>query len=241
MKTEQILDLKDVSTRYDRVEVLFKINLHVNRGAVVSLLGANGAGKTTLLRTILSLVKPYEGMIYLGGMRIDGLPTHKVVSLGTAMIPEGRGLFPKMTLLENLSLGTYSTKDSILKNKRLENVLNLFPVLKERLKQTCGTLSGGEQAMVSIARGLMSDPQLLLVDEPSLGLSPVLVARFFNTIEKVNKENRISVLLVEQNAKKALSIASYGYVLQKGRIIIEGSPDRLLESPIIKKAYLHED
>jgi branched-chain amino acid transport system ATP-binding protein len=223
------------------VEVLNRINLSVDRDALVSLLGANGAGKTTLLRTILNLVKPYEGEIYLGETRIDGLHTNKIVSQGIAIVPEGRGLFPKMTVLENLFLGAYLVRDLNKKRRRLEATISLFPVLGERLKQSAGTLSGGEQAMVSIARGLMSDPRLLLLDEPSLGLAPLIVEKFFITIAQVNKENRISILLVEQNARKALSIASYGYVLQKGRIIVEGTPDRLLESSVIKQAYLKED
>jgi branched-chain amino acid transport system ATP-binding protein len=236
-----ILSLRNISTRYDHVEVLNRINLSVDRDALVSLLGANGAGKTTLLRTILNLVKPYEGEIYLGETRIDGLHTNKIVSQGIAIVPEGRGLFPKMTVLENLFLGAYLVRDLNKKRRRLEATISLFPVLGERLKQSAGTLSGGEQAMVSIARGLMSDPRLLLLDEPSLGLAPLIVEKFFITIAQVNKENRISILLVEQNARKALSIASYGYVLQKGRIIVEGTPDRLLESSVIKQAYLKED
>jgi len=238
---KNILSLRDVSTRYDHVEILNRINLSVDQDALVSLLGANGAGKTTLLRTILNLVQPYEGEIYLGETRIDRLHTDKIVSQGIAIVPEGRGLFPKMTVQENLFLGAYLERDLNKKKKRLEIVLALFPLLGERLRQSAGTLSGGEQAMVSIARGLMGDPRLLLLDEPSLGLAPLIVEKFFITIEQVNKENRISVLLVEQNARKALSIASYGYVLQKGRVIIEGTPERLLESNVIKQAYLKED
>jgi len=233
-----MLELKEVSTEYDKIPMLKKVSLNIKNEEIVCLLGANGAGKTTILKTILSLVKPTEGTTYFQGKRIDILRTHNIVKLGVSIIPEGRRIFPKMTNLENLRLGAYFEKDEKKIEKRLKKIYELFPIIKKRLKQTAGTLSGGEQAMLAIARGMMGHPKIMLLDEPSLGLAPKIVDEYFEIIKRINKEEKIAIFLVEQNPKEALSIASRGYILQKGKIIIGGLSDELLKSQIIRNAYL---
>lgn len=217
--------------------MLRKVSMEIEKGELVCLLGSNGAGKTTTMKTILRLVPLTEGSIFFEGKPIHPWKPHQVVGAGISVVPEGRRLFPKMTVLENLRLGAFSEKDEGEIQKRLETIYRLFPRLKERLNQVAGTFSGGEQGMVAIGRGMMGKPKILLLDEPSLGLSPILVEEFIKTIRKINEEGT-TILLIEQNAKKALSIASKGYVLQKGEIVVKGNRDELFQSDVIQKAYL---
>jgi branched-chain amino acid transport system ATP-binding protein len=233
-----MLRLINVSTEYDRVPMLRHVSLSIEKGKLICLLGSNGAGKSTTVKTIIGLVKPTHGEIHFEGKSIGHLKTNQIIKLGISVVPEGRRLFPKMTVLENLRLGAFFVRDARDLQERLERVFDLFPTLKTRIHQTAGTLSGGEQGMVAIGRGMMSRPKILLLDEPSLGLAPRLVEQFFNTIDRINKEENTTVLLIEQNAVKALSIAYHGYVLQKGRIIAEGTAQELLATDVIKKAYM---
>lgn len=233
-----VLELENVSTVYGRMPMLQGVSLKVAQGETVCILGANGAGKTTLLKTILGMVKPVEGSVHFAGQRIDGLPTHRVVQAGIAIVPEREGLFPKMTVENNLTLGAYYEKDREKIGQRLEEVFGLFPVLRQRLKQKAGTLSGGERKMLGIARALLASPKLILMDEPSLGLAPAVVNEVFAAIDKIKQSTGAAILLVEQNATKALAVAERGYVLQKGRIILEGTAAELKESSIVKQSYL---
>jgi branched-chain amino acid transport system ATP-binding protein len=232
-----MLRIENLSTEYDGIPMLRGISLEVPEREIVCLLGSNGAGKSTLMKTILGLVRPVSGKISFRDQRIDGLQTDQIVKAGISVVPEGRRIFPKLTAWENLRAGAFLERDIRVVRERTEKVFALFPKVKERLKQLAGTLSGGEQGMVAIGRALMSNPVLILLDEPSLGLAPILVEQFFDAISRINQEG-ITVLLVEQNAAKALSVASYGYVLQKGRVVVKGSREALLEEQIIKKAYL---
>jgi len=232
-----MLKVNNITTRYGTIEILRYLSLHVNEGEIVTLLGANGAGKTTTLRTIIGLVRPTEGNIYLEDKRIDKKKTNEIIEMGISMVMEGRGIFPDLNVLENLRMGALYEKGEEEIEKRLNKVYNLFPILNERKNQLAGTFSGGEQGMLAIGRGMMSEPKIMLLDEPSLGLAPKLVDEVFEAIERINSEGT-TILLVEQNAVKALKIASRGYVLQKGQIVIEGPTEELKESEIIKKAYL---
>ncbi|MDI7260058.1 MAG: ABC transporter ATP-binding protein [Thermodesulfobacteriota bacterium] len=232
-----MLKLEGISTQYGGVPMLRKVSMEIEKGELVCLLGSNGAGKTTTMKTILRLVSQVEGSIFFEGTPIHSWKPHQVVGAGISVVPEGRRLFPKMTALENLKLGAFSEKDEGEIQKRLETVYRLFPRLKERLHQVAGTMSGGEQGMVAIGRGMMGNPKILLLDEPSLGLSPILVEEFVKTIKRINEEGT-TILLIEQNAKKALSIASKGYVLQKGEIVVKGNRSELFQSDVIRKAYL---
>jgi len=232
-----MLRIENVSTEYDGIPMLSVISLDVPEREIVCLLGSNGAGKSTLMKAILGLVRPVSGEITFRGERIDRLKTDQIVKAGISVVPEGRRIFPKLTTRENLRAGAFLERVLRTVRERMDRVFTLFPKLQERLKQLAGTLSGGEQGMVAIGRALMSNPVMILLDEPSLGLAPILVEQFFDAILKINRDG-ITVLVVEQNAAKALSVASYGYVLQKGRLVVEGSREALLEEEIIRKAYL---
>ena len=232
-----MLKINGITTRYGTVEILRDVSLNINEGEIVALLGANGAGKTTILNTIIGLIRPIHGNIYLENKRIDKMKTSEIIKAGISMVMENRGIFPDLNILENLRIGSLYEKDEKSINKTLKEVYDLFPLLKERENQLAGTLSGGEQGMLAIGRGMMSKPKIMLLDEPSLGLAPMLVDGVFKAIKRINNEGT-TMLLVEQNAVKALKIASRGYVLQKGQIVIEGSVKELKENEAIKKAYL---
>jgi len=230
------LRVEGVYTAYDKADVLEDVTLHAATGKITCLLGSNGSGKTTLIRSVLGLTRPNRGRVVFDGADLTGLATHRVIAAGIACIPEGRQVFPKMTVEENLRLGGYQEAASDVLAGRLEQVYETFPRLRERRRQIAGTMSGGEQAMVSIGRGLMSAPKLLLVDEPSLGLSPILVKENFNIIRRINEQG-ITVFLVEQNVRQTLAIADYGYVLSKGRVVGAGTPDELSRTEEVHQAY----
>ncbi len=237
--TDVLLSMKDVTTVYGSNEMLRKVNVDVEKGKIVCLLGSNGAGKSTLIKAILGLVKITGGTITFEGTNITHQKTHNIVKNGISIVPEGKRIFPKMTVVENLHMGAYYERDNKVIDERMENVFKLFPRLQERRKQVAGTLSGGEQSMLSIGRGLMSSPKLMIFDEPSLGLAPILVEQNFETIQKINS-NGTTVFLVEQNANMTLEVASYGYVLQSGEVIAHGTVEELRETEVIKSAYLKE-
>ncbi len=230
------LEITDVTTAYDRADVLQGVSLTVEPGSITCLLGANGSGKTTLIRSILGLTPPRAGRILFDGRDITRLPTHKVIAAGIACIPEGRKVFPKLTVEENLRVGAYQESSEAVTRTRIEEIYRLFPRLDERHGQIAGTMSGGEQAMISIGRSLMRAPRLLLVDEPSLGLSPILVRENFNIIRQINARG-ITVFLVEQNVHQTLAISHYGYVLSKGRVVAAGRPDELAGRAEVREAY----
>jgi branched-chain amino acid transport system ATP-binding protein len=230
------LEIADVYTAYDRADVLQGVSLVVEPGSITCLLGSNGSGKTTLIRSILGLTLPRAGRIVFDGNEITRQPTHKVVAAGVACIPEGRKVFPKLTVEENLRVGAYQESSEAVTRARIAEIYGIFPRLAERRAQIAGTMSGGEQAMVSIGRGLMRAPKLLLIDEPSLGLSPLLVKENFNIIRQIN-ERGITVFLVEQNVHQTLAISHYGYVLSKGRVVAQGTPAELADRSEVREAY----
>ncbi|MGB9861404.1 MAG: ABC transporter ATP-binding protein [Candidatus Bipolaricaulaceae bacterium] len=232
-----MLEVQDLHVFYGGIHALQGISLSVPEGKVVTLLGANGAGKTTTLRAIMGLVRPREGSISLNGRPLLGRRPYEIVRMGVSMAPEGRRIFPDLTVLENLLLGAYARTDTAGISRDLEFVFSLFPRLRERQNQRGGTLSGGEQQMLAVARALMAGPKLLLLDEPSLGLAPVLITEVYRAFQRLREEGR-TILLVEQNARAALSLADYGYVLETGRIVAEGPCAELRESDLVKKAYL---
>jgi branched-chain amino acid transport system ATP-binding protein len=232
-----MLELKNVHTYYGNIHALKGISITVNDGEIVTLIGSNGAGKSTTLRTIQGLIRPRSGTVLLDGVALETLPPHRVAEMGVAQSPEGRMIFPRMTVLENLEMGAYARKDKSSFKEDLERVFSLFPRLQERITQKGGTLSGGEQQMLAMGRALMAHPKILLLDEPSMGLSPLLVELIFDTIVAINKEGT-TVLLVEQNALMALSIANRGYVLQTGEIILSDDAQNLKNNEMVQKSYL---
>jgi branched-chain amino acid transport system ATP-binding protein len=234
-----LLELQDIHAYYGNIRALKGVSLSVGRGEVVTLIGSNGAGKTTTLRTVLGTVRPLRGTVSFGGRRIDRVPTHRIARLGIAQSPEGRRIFAPMTVLENLELGAFSRDDREGIAADLERVLALFPRLRDRLQQKGGTLSGGEQQMLAMGRALMARPDMLLLDEPSMGLSPILVETIFSIIRDINRLGT-TILLVEQNARMALRVAHRGYVIQTGRIVLQDAASALLHSDVVRKAYLGE-
>ncbi len=235
-----MLEIKDLHVSYGAIKAIKGISLSVKEKSIVTLIGANGAGKTTLLRTISSILKPVSGSIKFLGEDATGLPPNKTVELGISQSPEGRMIFSNLTVKENLEMGAYTRKDKHNLKDDLEFIYSFFPRIKERLKQLGGTLSGGEQQMLAISRALMSKPKLLLLDEPSLGIAPLLVKTIFEKIDALNKTTGLTILLVEQNANIALSIADYGYVMETGEIILEGDAKSLAQNEEVRKAYLGE-
>jgi branched-chain amino acid transport system ATP-binding protein len=233
-----MLEVGDIEVRYGAIKALKGVSFTVNEGEIVALLGANGAGKTTTQRTVSGMLRPVAGHVVYEGRRIDGIPAHEVIRLGICHVPEGRHVFPRMTVAENLDMGAFRFRD--VDQADLERVLTLFPRLKERLKQQAGTLSGGEQQMLAIGRALMGKPRLLLLDEPSMGLAPLVVAQIFEIIREIN-QGGVTVLLVEQNAAQALALADRGYVLETGEIVLEGTGQELLADDRIRAAYLGEE
>lgn len=230
------LTVKGLTTGYDKVNVLHDVSINVAPGKITCILGANGAGKSTLIRSMLGLTPPRKGQILWDGKDLAGEKTHKIIANGISCIPEGRKIFPRMTVAENLALGAYLESDARLVRERLAKVYEIFPRLAERATQLAGTMSGGEQAMVSIGRGLMAEPKLLVIDEPSLGLSPLYVKENFNVIKRINSLG-MTVLLVEQNARQTLAISHYGYVLSQGRVMAEGTAQELAANDEVKAAY----
>ena len=232
-----MLEVKDLEVYYGMIQAIKGISFEVNQGEVIALIGANGAGKTTTLHTITGLLSPKKGSVLFEGQDITKVPAHKIVSMGMAHVPEGRRVFSQLSVYENLKLGAYTRKDKSNIDKELQSIYERFPRLAERKNQLAGTLSGGEQQMLAMGRALMSKPSIVLMDEPSMGLSPTLVNEIFDIIESISKSGT-TVLLVEQNAKKALSIADRAYVLETGKVVLEGDAKDLLENDSIKKAYL---
>ncbi|OGP89965.1 MAG: branched-chain amino acid ABC transporter ATP-binding protein [Deltaproteobacteria bacterium RBG_16_48_10] len=232
-----MLEVKQIQVAYDEVPVLRDVSFNIKRGQVVCIIGSNGTGKSTILRTISGLLNPTQGSISFNGVPIQRQAPHVIAGMGVAHVPEGRRLFARLSVLKNLHLGAYTKKSA----KDMENVLHwiytIFPVLEERKHQKAGTLSGGEQQMLAIARGLMLQPKLLMLDEPSLGLMPKLVTKIFETIEEIKKQG-LTILLVEQKMQEALELADYGYVIQSGKIVMEGVPRELTENELVKKTYL---
>jgi branched-chain amino acid transport system ATP-binding protein len=234
---EAMLEVQDLVVRYGAIEALHGLSLRVERGQIVTLIGGNGAGKTTTLRTISGLLRPAKGRVLFEGRAIHGMPPHEIVEMGIAQSPEGRGVFPNLTVEENLDLGAYRRKDHGEVAKDRERALTLFPRVRERLKQLAGTLSGGEQQMLAMSRALMARPRLLLLDEPSLGLAPQIVKTIFAVIREI-KASGTTILLVEQNAHMALEVADVGYVLEVGKIVMSGPGKELARSDEVRKAYL---
>ncbi|MGD2252118.1 MAG: ABC transporter ATP-binding protein [Anaerolineales bacterium] len=232
-----LLEVNDIHTYYGNIHALKGVSISVDEGEIVTLIGGNGAGKTTTLRSICGLLDPRSGNIVFDGEDLDAFRTHEIISKGVAMVPEGRGVFARLTVAENLDMGAYHRKDRSEVGHDLERVFELFPRLKERRTQVGGTLSGGEQQMLATARALMARPRLLLMDEPSMGLAPVLVESVFDTINEINKEGT-TILLVEQNAHMALQVANRGYVIQTGEIVLSDSVEGLRTNPMVQKAYL---
>lgn len=232
-----LLEVRDVHASYGDTEVLFGVDMHVDEGEVVAIVGSNGAGKTTLMRTIARLMPANRGDLWFGGKSLSPLATHQAVDQGLVYVPEGRRLFPRLSVRTNLELGAYSQRARDQRDATLETIFQLFPVLKQRESQLAGTLSGGEQQMCAIGRGLMSKPRLLMVDEVSLGLAPVIVSKVYEAIAQI-RQLGTTVLLVEQNVRQAIKAADRGYVIKHGRVVLSGSSDELMGNPEVRKAYL---
>ena len=233
-----LLTVEELDVRYGAIRALKGISFAVHPGEIVALLGANGAGKTTTQKTISGMLRPTTGTITYDGQRIDGIPAHELIHLGICHVPEGRHVFPRMTVLENLEMGGYRFRH--LDRSHLEEILDLFPRLRERLNQAAGTLSGGEQQMLAIGRALMGRPRLLLLDEPSMGLAPLVVEQIFQIISEINEQG-VTILVVEQNAAQALALAGWGYVLETGNVVLHGAAEKLLADPAVRSAYLGEE
>jgi len=236
-KKSTMLQLHDIDTFYGPSQVLHSVSLEVNQGEIVCLLGANAAGKTTTMKTIFGLVRPRKGSIEYQGKRIDGKLPGDIVRLGIVLVPEARRIFPRMSVLENLEMGAFTRKNKTEVKQDIEHVCEIFPRIRERLKQVAGTMSGGEQQMLAMGRALMSRPRMICMDEPSMGLSPILVQTVFDTIERVRNEG-VTIFLVEQNASMALSLADRGYVLQTGQIVLSDTAQNLLTNDLVRQAYL---
>ncbi|MHB8783135.1 MAG: ABC transporter ATP-binding protein [Desulfobacteria bacterium] len=236
-----MLDLDHIVVKYGAAVALEGISLKVEKGDRVALLGANGAGKSTIVNAVSGVLPLASGSIHFEGRRIDGIPPHEIVKLGIAQIPEGRLVFPKMTVWENLELGATTVRDRRRKEELEEQVLSLFPRLKERLRQKAGTMSGGEQEMLAFGRALMSDPKLILSDEVSMGLSPLLVRDIYNTLVRINKELKVTLLIVEQDARLALSVAKHCYIIETGKIVAGGLSEDLALNDVVRKVYLGEE
>lgn len=232
-----VLEVKNIHTSFGKIKMLQDLSLSVNAGETVCLLGSNGSGKSTTIRTIIGLIKPTSGEITFNGERIDGRPTNEIIRKGISIVPEGRRLFPQMTVSQNLTVGMAEEYPEAQKSEDMDRVYTLFPVLRERSGQKAGTLSGGEQAMLAIGRAMMQRPSLLILDEPSFGLAPLLVEQFYETIEDLCKQG-MTIFLSEQNAGKALAVADRGYVLQKGTILASGTREELQQNDMVRKAYL---
>jgi len=235
-----MLEINKLSVKYDNIRVLHYISMQIRKGEMVALIGANGAGKTTVLKTISGLLKADSGEILFEGKDITKMSSHNIVASGIVHVPEGRQIFTKMTIEENLKLGAYLQRDKSVMKRNFEKVFSLFPILKQRLHQQAGTLSGGEQQMLAIGRALLGNPKLLLLDEPSMGLSPIMTQQVFSVLESLKKEG-ITMLLVEQNAYEALEISDRAYILETGNITLEGRSSDLIQDPNVKKAYLGGD
>jgi len=232
-----VLQVDSIYAKYGRVQALNGVSLQLKEKSIVALLGANGAGKSTILKTITGLLKPYQGTVSFLGERIDRLAAERIVTKGIVMVPEGRQIFPESTVMENLLLGSYTRKDRAQVKQDMEYVFSLYPILAEKTRNLAGTLSGGQQQMLAIGRGLMAKPRLLLLDEPSMGLAPIVVQEIFRIIKEIN-HNGTTILLVEQNARMALAISDYAYVLETGRVSCEGTPDILQKNEEVLKSYL---
>ena len=233
-----MLEIKNLTVGYGAINALHGVSLSVPAGGIVTLIGSNGAGKTTTLKTVSGLLKPKSGEIIYDGRNIAGLPPHEVVARGLSHVPEGRMIFANLSVLENLQMGAYLVRDKKVVRREMESVFAAFPRLQERGQQVAGTLSGGEQQMLAIGRALMSQPKFLMLDEPSLGLAPLLVKAIFEKIVEINRERGLTILLVEQNANRALEISSFGYVLETGKITLQGNSAELRQNPQVKSAYL---
>ncbi len=238
--SEPVLSLKNLETRYGQIYALRGINMDVQKGEIVALLGANGAGKSTTLKTISSLINASSGSVIFNGQDITYMQPHAIVEMGVIHVPEGRMIFKELTVKENLELGSFTLHDNEIRKKRMQRVFELFPILEERQQQMGGFLSGGEQQMLAMGRALMTEPKLLLLDEPSMGLAPIIVNNIMDIIQQINKEQGTTILLVEQNAKAALKFANRAYVLETGEIVMEGSGEEMSKDESIVKAYLGE-
>lgn len=233
-----MLEVKDIHVHYGAIHALKGVTISVKEGDIVTLIGANGAGKSTTLRTLSGLLKASSGDVQFNGKNLAGVGSHKIVAQGLCHCPEGRRVFPRLTVKENLELGAYLRKDKDGVKRDLDKVFSLFPRLQERIKQPSGTLSGGEQQMLAIGRAWMSRPRLLMLDEPSLGIAPILVQEIFKTIKKINEEEKVTILLVEQNANQALKLAHYAYVLETGKVVLHGKAAELAQDERVRAAYL---